>query len=236
MVLDEWCSDEELLHLSRENAVPESAFLKKENDGYRIRWFTHRKEIRLCGHATLAAAYVVSHFLDRGCRQIRFFSLAGEVIVTCEEDRYEMPFKAFDLQEISVPEQLLSVIGTPPAHAYLGRDYLLVYDSEEAISAMEPQWNSSMDFDGKLISVTAKGTEYDCVSRTFVPHNRMAEEEACGSAHCHITPYWAKRMGKEQINAYQASSRGGTLRCSYKNGKVYIAGACVLYAVADVYR
>ena len=235
VVLDEWCSDSDLVNLSRENAVPESAFLVKKGADYEIRWFTHKKEIRLCGHATLAAAYVVNHFMDHNCQSIVFHSLAGKITVACKpRDIYELCLKAFDLKQIEFSNELYEAVGAVPKSVYLGRDYLLVYEDEQTIREIRPRWNEKMDFDGKLISVTAKGTGYDCVSRTFVPHNRMAEEEACGSAHCNIAPYWSRKIGKNELKAYQASGRGGILYCRCENEKVLLSGACVLYMAGEL--
>lgn len=235
VILDQWYSDDLLIKLSQENAVPESAFLVRGASGYEIRWFTHHKEIRLCGHVTLAAAYVVSHFLEPGCSDLRFSSIAGTIPVLRKPgDIYELCLNAFDLLKIPFSDMLLSVLGQVPDEAYLGRDYLLVYENEDAVRSIRPKWDETLNFQGKLISITAKGKEFDCVSRTFVPHNRMAEEAACGSAHCHAVPYWAERLGKREVSAYQASQRGGTLYCKYADDKVFIAGGCVLYAAGEI--
>ena len=233
-VMEQWPSDRELLLLARENAVPESAFLVRQEDRYHIRWFTHQKEISLCGHATLAAAYVVNQFLEPNCQTILFHSLAGEITVACRPSGlFEMSFSAFNLQPADFSDALREVVGVAPKQVYLGRDYLLVYGDEQTVRSIQPNWREGMNFGGKLISVTARGQQYDCVSRTFVPHNRMAEEEACGSAHCHIIPYWSRVTGKKKLRAFQASSRGGLLFCSYEDGKVLIAGSCALYLTGE---
>lgn len=235
VVLDKWYPDDVLINISRENAVPESAFIVKSDAGYHIRWFTHKKEIKLCGHVTLAAAYVVSHFLEPGCKNTRFESLAGEISVLCKpDDVYELTLNPFKLEKIDMTEQLYEVVNSHPDEVYIGRDYLLVYNDEQTVKAISPNWNENMDFGGKLISVTAKGDTFDCVTRTFVPHNRMAEEEACGSAHCHVVPYWTEKLNKADLKAYQASSRGGTIYCRLQDGKILMSGGCVLYMTGEV--
>ncbi len=234
-ILDEWLPEKWMMDMTAENNLSETAFAVKEGIGYRLRWFTPGGEIDLCGHATLACAYVLLRFYEPGVQRISFQTLSGELTVEKHGDLYEMDFPAYELKPVPVTEQMIDAIGAAPREAYLGRDLLCVFDSEETIRRMQPDQEKVRALDGLLLQVTAPGRDTDCISRTFAPKCGVAEDPVCGSGHCHIIPYWAKALGKRELAAYQASRRGGTLYCRMDGDRVKLAGKAALYSVSELF-
>ncbi len=146
-----------------------------------------------------------------------------------------MDFPAYQLKPVPVTEEMIDAIGAVPEEAYMGRDLLCVFDDAEAVRKMQPDQEKLLKLDGLLLHMTAKGADTDCVSRSFAPKCNIAEDPVCGSGHCHIVPYWAERLGKNEVVAYQASRRGGTLYCSIDGDRVKLSGKAVLYAMSELY-
>lgn len=232
-VMDGWLGDELMLKIARENNLSETAFAVPDGAGYRLRWFTPGGEIELCGHATLATAFVLMNYYGQG-EQVRFATLGGDLTVTKVGEMYEMDFPAYELQAVPVTDEMAAVLGARPAAAYMGRDLLCVFDDEAQIRDFEPDLAKICELPGLLLQITAPGSESDCVSRTFAPKLDVSEDPVCGSGHCHIVPYWAARLGKDEIHAYQASARGGELFCRMCDGRVKLAGKAALYAIAEI--
>lgn len=233
-VLEQWPSEELMKNITIENNLSETAFAVKEGDDYRLRWFTPGGEIDLCGHATLACAYVILRFYEQDTDKVVFRTLSGELTVKKLGDLYEMDFPSFELKPVPVTQQMIEAIGAVPSEAYMGRDLLCVFDDEKIVETLQPDQAKVGALDGLLLQVTAKGTDQDCVSRTFAPKCGVAEDAVCGSGHCHIVPFWSNRLGKNDIVAYQASKRGGTLYCRMEGKRVKLAGKAALYSIADV--
>lgn len=234
-VMDKWLPDSLLLAIARENNLSETAFAVKENDNYHLRWFTPGGEIDLCGHATLATAYIIMRFYQPKTEIILFQTLSGILTVKKYDDLYEMDFPAYELKQVDVTEKMVKALGAVPTEAYMGRDLLCIFDNELTIKMLKPDMNKLTSLDGLLLHVTAAGSEYDCVSRSFAPKLNVPEDPVCGSGHCHIIPFWTKKLGREQLIAYQASARGGTLYCKCENGRVKIAGKATLYSIAETF-
>lgn len=233
-ILEQWISDELMMDITIENNLSETAFAVKEGDGYHLRWFTPGGEIDLCGHATLATAFVLMQEYERGAEQIIFHTLSGKLTVVKAGDLYEMDFPAYNLQPVAVTEEMIAAIGARPKAAYMGRDLLCVFDDVGIIESLAPDQEKLKALDGLLLQVTAPGNDVDCVSRTFAPKLNVAEDPVCGSGHCHIIPYWAEVLGKKELIAYQASKRGGTLYCRLDADRVKLAGKAALYSVAEL--
>ncbi|NCB91376.1 MAG: PhzF family phenazine biosynthesis protein [Clostridia bacterium] len=229
-VMEEWLPDEQIMNITRENNLSETAFAVKENDVYKLRWFTPGGEIDLCGHATLATAYVITRFIEPEVTEVKFDTLSGTLTVTRKEDLFEMDFPAYELKSVEVTEEMIEAIGAKPSEAYMGRDLLCVMDSEETVRQLNPDQTKLMTLDGLLLQVTARGEEFDCVSRSFAPKCNIAEDPVCGSGHCHILPFWADRLKKTELIAYQASKRGGILYGKLDGDRVFISGKAALYA------
>lgn len=234
-VMDKWLSDELMMKITVENNLSETAFCVKEGRNYHLRWFTPGGEIDLCGHATLATAYVILRFVEPELTQVRFDTLSGELIVTKNGELLEMVFPAYDLKPVEVTDAMTEVIGTKPVAAFMGRDLLCVVDSEDIVRSCAPDMAKVMQLDGLLLHVTAKGKDFDCVSRSFAPKCNVPEDPVCGSGHCHIIPYWAKELGKTELTAYQASRRGGVLYTRLDGDKVILAGKAALFSQAEIY-
>ncbi len=233
-VLDEWPSEELMVNMAIENNLSETAFVVKEGDRYHLRWFTPGGEIDLCGHATLACAYVLLRFYEKEADKVVFQTLSGELTVDKRGDLYEMDFPAYELNAVPVTQQMIDAIGAVPKEAYMGRDLLCVFDDANLIEALNPDQKKVYALDGLLLHVTARGTDTDCISRTFAPKCGVVEDAVCGSGHCHIVPYWTGKLKQDRIVAYQASKRGGTLYCRTVENRVKLAGNAVLYSIADV--
>lgn len=233
-VLEEWLPEALMLGIARENNLSETAFTVRQGDTYRLRWFTPGGEIDLCGHATLASAFVLFQHYIPDNPQITFTTLSGDLIVTRHGDVLEMAFPAYALTQVPVTGAMSDAIGHTPKEAWLGRDLVCVFDDEAIVRQMQPDMTKVKQLDGLLLHVTAPGAQTDCVSRSFAPKLAVAEDPVCGSGHCHIAPFWAGRLGKRELVAYQASERGGTLYCRVEGDKVFLAGRAVLFAISEL--
>lgn len=229
-ILDKWISDDLMIKIASENNLSETAFAVKEGQKYHLRWFTPGCEIDLCGHATLACAFVLLNFYEKDSKSITFKTLSGDLIVKQENDLYEMDFPAFKLTSVPVTEQMTKAIGATPDEAYKGRDLLCVFKDSSIITKLDPNQQLVKELDGLLLHVTARGNETDCISRTFAPKCNVVEDPVCGSGHCHIVPYWSRVLNKDHIVAYQASKRGGTLYCKIDGDRVILAGKAALFS------
>lgn len=233
--LESWPEDELLLKIARENNLSETAFFAPEGERYRLRWFTPGGEIDLCGHATLAMAFVIMSFIEPQAERIEFDTLSGVLSVEKKDDVYEMDFPAYTLKEIPVTDAMSEAIGARPVKAYMGRDLLCVMDSEETVRALRPDLRKVSALDGLLLQVTANSKKYDCVSRTFAPKLDVPENPFCGSGHCHILPYWSEEKNKTELVAYQASARGGMIYGRVRGDRVVLGGKAMLFAKAELY-
>ena len=234
-ITKEWLSDDLMMNITRENNLSETAFDVKERDRYKLRWFTPGGEIDLCGHATLATAFVIMNYYDTHLEEVAFDTLSGVLTVKKKQDLYEMDFPAYELKPKEVTSAMEDAIGARPVEAYMGRDLLCIFESEDVVRGLSPDMEKLKALDGLLLQVTAKGREYDCVSRSFAPKLNVPEDPVCGSGHCHIVPYWAKKEGKDDIIACQASRRGGILYCGIEADRVKLAGKAALYSEAELF-
>lgn len=232
--VDKWPSKVTMMNIAMENRFSETAFaIRQTPDHYLLRWFTPGGEIDLCGHATLATAFVIFQTAAPvGTDTVTFTTtMSGDLTVTKNGDRYEMNFPSYDLKPVPVTPAMTAAFGVQPREAYLGRDLLCVFDHAEDIKTMTPDQAKLAQLDGLLQHATARGDkEFDCVSRSFAPKLAVPEDPVCGSGHCHIVPYWAKKLGKDHLVAYQASQRGGVLYCAYRGPTTTLAGNAVLYS------
>ena len=235
-VLDQWLDEPVMMSITRENNLSETAFAVKEGAKYHLRWFTPGGEIDLCGHATLATACAIMTFVDTSLTEITFTTLSGDLTVVRRGDLYEMDFPAYDLKPVPVTAAMAEAMnGAVPTAAYMGRDLLCVFDSEDAVRGMVVDQEKVRGLDGLLLHVTARGSgDNDCVSRSFAPKCGVAEDPVCGSGHCHIVPYWVQALGKPSLVAYQASPRGGTLYCTQTGDRIKMSGKAAVYSVADI--
>jgi PhzF family phenazine biosynthesis protein len=227
-----WLDDGLLQAVAAENNLSETAFFVKEGNDYRLRWFTPRSEVKLCGHATLATAFTLMHFLEPEIGSVRFNTRSGWLTVEREEDWLSMDFPALPPWKCSEPPDALA------QGLRLNRDrtsvlqvednYFVVYASEDEVQSVRPDLLLLEKLHPAGVCVTAPGDNVDFVSRYFAPSYGIAEDPVTGSTHCSLTPYWAERLGKKQLRARQVSARGGELRCEMAGERVLIKGQAVL--------
>ena len=231
--VDQWPSDELMKKIAMENRFSETAFaIKQSSSHYLLRWFTPGGEIDLCGHATLGTAFVIFQIDPPTDTKTITFTTAksGDLTVVRQGSRYEMSFPSYKLKPIKVTDEMAAAFGQRPHEAYLGRDLLCVFNQASTVENLQPNQELLKKLPGLLQHVTAPGNKFDCVSRSFAPKLAVPEDPVCGSGHCHIIPYWAKRLKKNVMVAYQASSRGGILYCRYDGEVTRLAGEAVMYS------
>lgn len=233
-VLEQWPSEVLMMDITRENNFSETAFTVKESDGYRLRWFTPGGEVDLCGHATLATAFVLFNFYEKEAERITFHTLSGDLFIGRRGGGIVMDFPAYQLNPIPVTDLMEEALGARPREAFFDRDMLLVYDDEAIVREMKPDFAKVEQLEGLGVTVTAPGASHDCVSRYFAPKIKIDEDPVTGSVHCLIAPYWAKRLGKDSIDAYQASARGGEMVCELRGDRVVLLGKATLFSVSEL--
>ena len=224
-----WLPDETLQGIAAENNLSETAFLVEQKAGYEIRWFTPKQEVDLCGHATLASAHVILNFLKPGLASVKFSSKSGTLKVVRAGDLLALDFPTRSPKACPPPHGLLEALGKPPVKTFVSRDVMAVYDDEEDVKKLAPDFAKLAEVNAFAIVVTAPGQEVDFVSRFFAPRAGIPEDPVTGSSHCTLIPYWAKRLGKKRLKALQVSPRGGELYCELRGDRVSIAGRTVLY-------
>ena len=230
-ILDEWIDDRRLQSIAAENNLSETAYLVRTKNDFELRWFTPKTEVELCGHATLASAFV--QFFYRGWREdkIRFQTFkSGQLIVTKKGDVLEMDFPARPSYARKHPDALGRALGVTPKNVYgSSEDLMAVFDDEKTITEIQPDFAALEQIDCRGIIVTAPGDQCDFVSRFFAPKVGVPEDPVTGSAHCVLIPYWATLLGKNELYALQVSKRGGELFCRHAGDRVRISGKAVLY-------
>ena len=235
-VLDVWPDEQLMKNIALENNLSETAFVVKEPEEYHLRWFTPKDEINLCGHATLATAFVVLNYYDKDSDTVKFNTMSGKLTVTKKGELYEMDFPTYDLQEIPVTDEMERAFGARPSKALLAMDLICVFDKEDTVREMQPNLTLIEQLPGRLHNATARGKETDCVTRSFAPKCGVTEDPVCGSAHCQVADYWSQVLDKKDIVAYQASKRGGTLYCELTgNARIKISGKAVLFAISELH-
>ncbi|HEX4051964.1 MAG TPA: PhzF family phenazine biosynthesis protein [Steroidobacteraceae bacterium] len=217
--------------IAEENNLSETAFIAPEGADYRIRWFTPKNEVPLCGHATLASAAVVMERLEPGRASVVFHSASGPLTVKRSPKGYVMDFPARHATPVARPRDLAQAIGADPLDVVADDvNYLARLNDADAVRNLRPDIAAIATLDRKGVIVTAQGTgDYDFVSRYFAPAQGVPEDPVTGSAHCALAPYWAAILGKSAFRAFQASRRGGEVECRYSGGRVELTGTCVFY-------
>ena len=234
-ILNSWLSAETMQSIAAENNLSETAFIVHRDSGYDLRWFTPMVEVDLCGHATLAAGYVVLHYLEPERDSVSFETLSGTLTVGRDGDLLSMDFPSRAPKPITIPALLSDALGKAPAEVHLSRDLLALYDDEASIQALTPDFEKLAAIEeGMGIIVTAKGDEVDFVSRFFAPKAGVSEDPVTGSAHCTLVPFWSERLGRSELSARQVSERGGGLQCELLGERVKISGQCALFLKGSI--
>ncbi len=235
-LLETWPDDEQLQSIAAENNLSETAFLIDKGNAVELRWFTPRTEVALCGHATLAAAFVLFTLKSRPTGSIRFLTRqSGELTVMRNQGMMEMDFPARPPARGEIPSGLADALGVKPVAFYASQEDLLVLaESEQTVRLMSPDFKSLEKIPGRGVIVTAPGDRADFVSRFFAPRVGVDEDPVTGSSHCVLIPFWAGRLGKKDLHAFQVSARGGELFCRCQGDRVVIAGRAVLYLEGNI--
>lgn len=235
--LEQWLSDEIMQKIAAENNLAETAFYVKNGDKYEIRWFTPQTEVDLCGHATLAAAFVLFHYENHSDSVITFHSpRSGDLTVTKDGDLLSLNFPTDTLEPITLTNEILDAFDVKPQLAFKGKtDYMLLFNTEEEILNLKPNFNQISKLDVRGVIVTAKGNTTDFVSRFFAPQSGINEDPVTGSAHTTLIPYWAKELNKTVLSAIQLSERKGYLDCELLGNRVRISGYAACYLIGDLF-
>jgi predicted PhzF superfamily epimerase YddE/YHI9 len=227
--LDSWIEETLMQRIAAENNLSETAFFVPKENHYELRWFTPKVEVDLCGHATLATAYVLFDHLGYEGDAVRFETKSGEIMVWKHEDFLIMDFPSRPAEQTEIPKSLVAGLGREVERAFKARDYLVVFENEKEVRDIRPDFSELAKVDGEGVIVTAPGDEVDFVSRFFAPRMGIPEDPVTGAAHSTLTPYWAERLGKNRLTARQVSERVGDLWCKQEGDRVQIAGHAVLY-------
>lgn len=234
-ILENWIDEKLMQNIAMENNLSETAFCIVKEDICELRWFTPEEEIDLCGHATLATAFVIFEILNYPSNKIKFTTKSGILDVEKDEENIIMEFPSREGRKVPITEQLIKGLGKEPKEVYESRDLMVVYDNEQDIKDLDPNMEELKLIDTFGIIVTSVGKEVDFVSRYFAPLCGICEDPVTGSAHCTLVPYWSKILGKKKLLAQQLSQRGGKLKCEDALDKVKISGKAKLFFKGEIY-
>lgn len=233
--LQRWLPEAILQGIAADNNLSETAYYVPSNGGYELRWFTPKVEVDLCGHATLAAAYVIWEIRrESPATRLTFQSKGGPLAVDREGDRYFLDFPSRPARECKVDPALTAGLGAQPAEILAARDYLCIFENEEEVRKLAPDMARLASIDRFAVIATAPGRDCDFVSRFFAPAQGIPEDPVTGSAHCTLIPYWARRLGKASLFARQVSQRGGELWCEDRGDRVRIGGCAVKFLEGEI--
>ena len=234
--LYDWLSDEMMQNIAQENNLAETAFIVKETEGLRIRWFTPSTEVRLCGHATLASGFVFFERLGYPEDTIHFNCLSGKISVSREGDKLTLKFPTDVLNEAPSPALLESALGAIPKKCFKGKDdYLLIFNDENQIKNLSPDFKAMMEVDGRGCIASAQGSDYDVVSRCFFPQSGIDEDPATGSAQTTLAAYWPKLLGRDEFTSCQLSERKGYFHNRRSADRTFISGKCRLFLTGSIF-
>jgi PhzF family phenazine biosynthesis protein len=230
-----WLPDEKMQAIAAENNLAETAFVIERRNYFDLRWFAPAIEIDLCGHATLASAHVIFNHLGRKDESVSFQSKSGELRVDKIDRRLVLDFPSQPANECEPPKKLAEALRAQPTAVLKGRDYFAVFNREETVAAIAPDFEVLAQLDVQGVCVTAPGNDCDFVSRYFAPRAGIPEDPVTGSTHCALIPYWSSRLGKRQLRARQLSKRGGELFCEDRDDRVGIGGQAVTYLEGKIH-
>jgi PhzF family phenazine biosynthesis protein len=221
--------------IAAENNLAETAFMIERERHFDLRWMTPTIEMDLCGHATLASAYVIFKYLGRRRDLVNFQSPSGELTVERVGERLILDFPSRPAAPCDLLPALAKALGREPLKVFKGRDYLAVFDRQEDVIAIAPKFEALAKLDAQGVIVTAPGNDCDFVSRYFAPRAGIPEDPVTGSAHCALIPYWSKQLGRKNLHARQLSRRGGELFCEDRGARVGIGGMAVSYLEGTIH-
>ncbi len=235
-VLDEWIEEGQMQKIGAENNLAETAFVVKKDNDFEIRWFTPLIEVDLCGHATLAAAYVLFKYYNYQSKKISFHSpRSGLLSVEKDKEYFTLDFPTDIYKKVNTPQVLIDAFGIIPNEAYRGKtDYLLLFSTQDEVEKFDPDLNLISTVDARGVIVSAPGKDVDFVSRFFGPQSGINEDPVTGSAHTTLTPIWSNKLGKKILTAKQLSKRQGYLKCEFQGERIRITGKAVTYLKGEI--
>lgn len=233
--LEKWLPDDVMQRMGSENNLSETAFFVKEQDHFHIRWFTPVAEVDLCGHATLATAYVIFNHLSYQDSIIQFQSRSGILKVEKKNDLLTLDFPTDTIKQVDAPAALLNAFVQKPKECWKGKtDYMLIFEDAASIETASPDMRLIKELDARGVIISAPGRDVDFVARFFAPQCGVDADPVTGSAHTTLTPYWSKHFGKTILSAKQISKRGGDLICELKGDRILITGKAVTYLIGEI--
>jgi len=237
-VLESPKDEEWMQNLAEEMNLSETAYLVKQDNGYSLRWFTPTAEVELCGHATLASAHILweQGFLDESATAV-FYTLSGELGARKTGDWIEMDFPSEEANPCPIPDEIGRSLGVNAVFTGKNRmDWLIEVESEEVLRSLKPDYNLMMRVPSRGVIVTSSSDDpaYDFLSRFFCPWHGINEDPVTGSAHCCTGPYWREKLGKDELTAYQASKRGGTVKIKFSGDRVLLSGQAITVMVGEL--
>ena len=234
--LDHWMETHLLQGIAQENNLSETAFFVSNGDVYDLRWFTPCSEVKLCGHATLATAFVIFNYIDQNRELISFNTASGLLEVFRDSNNLiHMNFPSQPGQQIDVTNNITKGLRERPEYLYLGEDLMAVFSKESQIHTIAPNFSILSTFPGRGVIITAAGDAVDFVSRFFAPKVGILEDPVTGSAHCMMAPYWSQRLKRKKLLAKQLSKRGGDIACELKENRVQISGKAIKFLVGKIH-
>jgi PhzF family phenazine biosynthesis protein len=234
VIMNDWLPDEVLQSIARENNLSETAFVIPRSDWFDLRWFTPAVEVDLCGHATLASAWVLFENGFWPDEELAFETPSGRLTVRRQGEWLAMNFPARPPRRLEPDPSVAEALGAPPAELHAARDHLAVFAEQAEVEALTPDFDAIARLDALAIIVTAPGDSCDFVSRFFAPRAGIPEDPVTGSAHCTLVPYWSARLGKPELHALQVSERGGELICKHEGDRVVLSGQVAGYLRGEI--
>ena len=232
--LEAWIETELMQAIAAENNLAETAFFVREGDAYAIRWFTPTTEVDLCGHATLAAAFVLFEYYNVEQTTVTFTSRSGELFVSRQQRWLSLDFPLSVSTRCELPQAIIDAFKPAPIACYKAEDYIVIFEHEDDILRASPNFEALKALDLRGVAITAQSQTFDFVTRFFAPNFGINEDPVTGSAFTQLAPYWAAQLGKTELVAKQLSQRGGVVRCNIKNNRLIITGEAVCYLKGEI--
>ncbi|MCZ6503984.1 MAG: PhzF family phenazine biosynthesis protein [Gammaproteobacteria bacterium] len=233
--LDAWIADDTMQAIAQEMNLSETVFFVPNGDVFEIRWFTPVREVDMIGHATLAAGHLILDRIRPEMQQVKFLNPTGDMVVSRDGNSLIIDMPALVPHPVPGTTALESALGKTPREVLASKHYLCVFDNEDTVAGLEPDFVAMANLDLPAVIVTAPGsTEFDFVSRFFAPANGVPEDSVSGVAHCCLTPFWSERLGISNMKARQLSSRGGVIYCEFDKDRVRLAGSAITFLEGQI--
>ena len=233
--LDSWIAEETMQAIAEEMNLSETAFVVQRENDFEIRWFTPTREVDMIGHATLAAGHLILDHIRPDLQQVKFLNPAGDMVVLREAGSLVIDMPALVPQPVVCPTALVAALGETPRELLASKHYLCVFENEDMVADLQPDFVALANLDLPAVIVTAPASnEFDFVSRFFAPANGVPEDSVSGVAHCCLTPFWSQHLGRRKMKAKQLSTRGGVIDCELDGDRVRLAGSAIIFLEGQI--